>query len=58
MVVNGVVSIFFCNLEDLLKKYFDILVKLYIWVKSDIKSFVFDCEIVVWDVEEKKVFFF
>lgn len=57
-VGNGVVVIFLRNLEDLFKKYFDVLVKLFIWVKDDMKSFVLDCELVVWDVDEKKVLFF
>ncbi|KAJ5502916.1 Nucleic acid-binding OB-fold [Penicillium fimorum] len=52
---KGLSSIFSRNSEDLSKKYPDVLGKLDTWVKSDIKSFVLDCETVAWDTEAKKV---
>lgn len=52
---NGLSAIFSRNLEDLSKKYPDILAKLDTWIKKDTKSFVLDCETVAWDTVEKKV---
>ncbi|KKK13426.1 hypothetical protein ARAM_000886 [Aspergillus rambellii] len=52
---TGLSAIFSRNSEDLSKKYPDVLAKLNTWIKSDVKSFVLDCETVAWDTENKKV---
>lgn len=52
---KGLSAIFSRNSEDLSKKYPDILAKLGTWVKSDVESFVLDCETVAWDTVNKKV---
>ncbi|KAL1925333.1 uncharacterized protein VTP21DRAFT_216 [Calcarisporiella thermophila] len=50
---DGKASIFSRNSENMSAKYPDILERLGKFVKSDTKSFILDCEVVAWDMEEK-----
>ncbi|KAJ5084106.1 hypothetical protein NUU61_008685 [Penicillium alfredii] len=52
---KGLSAIFSRNSEDLSRKYPDVLEKLNGWIKSDVDSFVLDCETVAWDIVSKKV---
>ena len=52
---GGTVNIFSRNQENNTSKYPDIISRMDICLENETKSFILDCEVVAWDLEQKKI---